>query len=196
MLFSDIQATTHLCRSGSRATVFGLEVRVRFPLLLCVSLVTLSLAFFSRSSAGARETGFLDRSLSLHGTAYRYEVVVPDDWSPKQKWPIILFLHGKTHPEMEKDAYPDEPASYAKVARKIGKTPVWIFHGARDDTAPVGFSRKMNEALKAAGGDVHQTEYPGVGHNSRDKAYAEADLMPWLLSKSLQVFVATAFCLP
>jgi enterochelin esterase-like enzyme len=42
----------------------------------------------------------------------------------------------------------------------------------------------MNEALKAAGGDVHYTEYPGVGHNSWDKAYA-ADLMPWLLSKSL-----------
>jgi pimeloyl-ACP methyl ester carboxylesterase len=33
----------------------------------------------------------------------------------------------KTHPEMEKDAYPDEPASYAEVARKIGKTPFGFF---------------------------------------------------------------------
>jgi predicted peptidase len=256
--------------------------------------VTLSLAFSSRSSANAGEAGFLDRSLSLHGTAYRYEVFVPDNWSPQQKWPIVLFLHGagergsdgllqtdlglghairkersrfpavvvmpqcltehrwiqpemeemalatlaastkefqgdpkhtyltglsmggygswalaskypgklaavvpicggialtenmpKTHPEMEKNAYPEEPASYAEVARNIGKTPVWIFHGAADDTVPVDFSRKMNQALKASGGDVHYTEYPGVGHNSWDKAYAEAGLMPWLLSKSL-----------
>jgi hypothetical protein len=27
------------------------------------------------------------------------------------------------------------------------------------------------------------TEYPGVNHNSWDAAFAEAELMPWLLSK-------------
>ena len=26
--------------------------------------------------------------------AAEYEVFVPENWSPKQKWPIILFLHG------------------------------------------------------------------------------------------------------
>lgn len=86
---------------------------------------------------------------------------------------------------MAKDAYPDDPGSYAQVAKKIGKTPVWIFHGDADDTVPVAGSRKMNEALIAAGGNVKYSEYPGVGHNSWDKAYAERDLVPWLLSKSL-----------
>lgn len=52
-------------------------------------------------------------------------------------------------------------------------------------TVPVEGSRKLNEALKAAGGDVRYTEYPGVGHNSWDKAYAEPELMTWMLSKSL-----------
>ncbi len=33
--------------------------------------------------------------------------------------------------------------------------------------------------------EVIYTEYPGVGHNSWDKAYAEDDLINWLLSKSL-----------
>ena len=44
----------------------------------------------------------------------------------------------------------------------------------------------MNEAMKALGGEVRYTEYPGVGHNSLDKAYAEPEFMTWLLSKSLQ----------
>jgi acetyl esterase/lipase len=43
----------------------------------------------------------------------------------------------------------------------------------------------MVEALKAAGGDVRYTEYPGVKHNSWDKAYSEPDLFPWLLEQKL-----------
>jgi hypothetical protein len=43
----------------------------------------------------------------------------------------------------------------------------------------------MAEAMKALGGEVHYTEYPGVGHDSWDKAYAEPELIPWMLSKTL-----------
>jgi predicted peptidase len=252
------------------------------------------LGVVSRSVAHPKETGFLDRTLSLHGIGYKYQVFVPENWTAKQKWPIILFLHGagergddgllqtiaglpqairmnrsrfpavvvmpqclreswwpapqmeevalaalsaasaefrgdpkrtyltglsmggygswdlasrypgkfaavipicggitppdrlvKVHPDLAKTGYPDNPGSYAEVAHKIGKTPVWIFHGAEDVTVPPDYSRKMNRALKAAGGDVRYTEYPGVGHDSWDKAYAEPELMSWLLSKSL-----------
>jgi predicted peptidase len=72
---------------------------------------------------------------------------------------------------------------YAETARKIGKTPVWIFHGGADTIVPPDESRKMNEALKAAGGDVKYTEYENVTHNSWDNAYAEPELMKWMLSK-------------
>jgi predicted peptidase len=74
---------------------------------------------------------------------------------------------------------------YAEVARLVGKTPVWIFHGDADDSVPVEESRHMATALKAAGANYKYTEYPGVGHNSWDKAYAEPDLVPWLLAQSL-----------
>jgi predicted peptidase len=74
---------------------------------------------------------------------------------------------------------------YAAAAKRIGSTSAWVFHGAADPTVPVTESRKMVEALRAAGGDVKYTEYPGVGHNSWDKAYAEPDFMPWLLSHKL-----------
>ena len=74
---------------------------------------------------------------------------------------------------------------YAEVARRIGKTPIWIFHGTDDPTVPVAESRKMANAIQLAGGNVHYTEYPGVPHNSWDKAYAEQALMPWLLQQKL-----------
>jgi predicted peptidase len=40
------------------------------------------------------ETGFLDRSITVAGRAYRYQVYVPVDYAGKPNWPAILFLHG------------------------------------------------------------------------------------------------------
>jgi len=239
------------------------------------------------------ETGFLDRTVSVQGVTYRYQVYVPQTWNKNQKWPVILFLHGYgergnnglrqtdvgighairirpnplgfivvmpqcpadqhvwIEPAMEVQAlaaldqsikefhgdpdrayltglsmggygtwdmaarYPgrfaayvpicggingppalpqmhssvvDDPKvtdPYAETARRIGKTPVWIFHGTDDPAVPVEESRKMAEALKAAGGNVKYTEYPGTGHESWDKAYAEPDLFSWLLQQRL-----------
>ena len=73
---------------------------------------------------------------------------------------------------------------YIETAEKIGKTPVWIFHGSDDHRVSVSESRSMLEALKMAGVVVDYTEYEGVGHNSWDRAYSEPELLPWMLSKS------------
>jgi predicted peptidase len=75
---------------------------------------------------------------------------------------------------------------YTAVAQKIGKTPVWIFHGGADAVVPVTESRRMHEALKAAGGNVKYTEYEGVNHNSWDRAYNEAGFFTWLLAQRLE----------
>jgi predicted peptidase len=233
------------------------------------------------------ETGFLDRTVTLAGTKYKYQVFVPDNWTPSKKWPVILFLHGvgergddglaqtdigmgsairmnrsrfpavvvmpqcrnnvwwtdppmddvamaalaQTEKEFQGDPrriyltglsmggygtwhlaakYPGKFAALAPVcggilrleevrvhpsqdkkpytdsAKKIGgNTPVWIFHGAMDDTVPVTESRRMAEAMKALGGETRYTEYPGVGHDSWDKAHAEPELFTWMLSKTL-----------
>lgn len=72
---------------------------------------------------------------------------------------------------------------YTETARGIGNVPVWAFHGDQDQRVPVEESRKLTEALKSLGGIVRYTEYPGVPHNSWDRAYAEPDLIPWLLSQ-------------
>jgi predicted peptidase len=251
------------------------------------------------------ETGFLDRTVTVAGAVYKYQVFIPDNWSSAKKWPVILFLHGagergddgliqtevgigkairidrsrfpavivmpqcrkeiwwaqspmddvaiksleaatrefhgdtqRTYltglsmggygtwhlagkypgrfaaiapicggilmPDISRQQSPDDKSPYIEAAKKIGiQTPVWVFHGGADDVVPVTESRRMVEAMKTVmfpgahfpepyaslrpvvGPEVLYTEYPGVGHNSWDKAYAEHDLIPWLLSKFL-----------
>ncbi len=44
-----------------------------------------------------QETGFLNRTLTLHGVVYKYQVYLPAEWrrDDGRRWPIILFLHGR-----------------------------------------------------------------------------------------------------
>jgi predicted peptidase len=86
-------------------------------------------------------------------------------------------------------AHPDKWAAIApicgggnpKEAEKIKDLPCWCFHGDADPTVKVEKSREMIDALKKAGASPKFTEFPGVGHNSWDKAYATAELYPWFL---------------
>src|SRR5262249_26166880 len=48
----------------------------------------------SIAMAKKQETGFLDRTVTIAWTSYRYQVFVPEDWNDKKVWPVILFLHG------------------------------------------------------------------------------------------------------
>src|SRR5262249_25287152 len=73
-----------------------------------------------------------------------------------------------------------------KQAEKIKHIPCWCFHGDADKSVSVDQSRKMIEALKAAGGKPKYDEYPGVGHNSWDKAYGTKELYDWLLEQKLK----------
>jgi predicted peptidase len=42
------------------------------------------------------ETGFLDRSVTIEGKTYRYQVYVPADYTPAKPWPVIVDLHGNS----------------------------------------------------------------------------------------------------
>ena len=100
--------------------------------------------------------------------------------------PICGGVHSSHAAEIPNYRNVDDSADpYAATAQKIGKTPVWVFHGEADPVVPVTESRQMVAALKAAGGNVRYTEYPGVKHESWNNAYAEPGLMPWLLAQKL-----------
>jgi predicted peptidase len=270
-------------------------LRRSFPGLL------LLLLFLCSQSAFARETGFLNRTVTVGPTTYRYQVYVPADYNPKNKLPVILYLHGLSYRgddgllptevgvgnairrqsasfpaiavfpqcrlnafwfgEMETQAIkaldetvkefngdserlymiglslggygawyfaahhpgkfaavvpisggvappPNFPVTslptevqvflksgdlYGQFARRIGKTPVWVFHGGADTTNPVSESRQMVAALKAAHGNVKYTEYPGLGHEHAgplpaytseiDKGQTDPDFIAWLFAQ-------------
>jgi pimeloyl-ACP methyl ester carboxylesterase len=249
-----------------------------------------------------RETGFLNRSTTLQGVSYKFQVYVPEDFhrpsaeiSPQDSKsktikseelpPIILFLHGRgergsegmwqtqiglpqqlrdhperwpfivvipqcpfqhfwTDPDMlqmaiatlnqetrEFHADPDRtylaglslggygawelakdyPHRWAAVAiaasgifwsyspdrwrevstlpaeyaRRLGRTPIWLFHGAEDTTVVPRQSDLMYEALKAENGHVRLWDYQGLHHDCWTRAFNESELPRWLLSHRL-----------
>ena len=66
------------------------------------------------------------------------------------------------------------------LKNKIGKTPIWIFHGEQDPIVSVDYARQIYAMMKREDKEVKYTEYPGVGHDSWLKALQEKDLIPWL----------------
>jgi predicted peptidase len=87
---------------------------------------------------------------------------------------------------------PDSGTPYPVIARRIRSLPVWIWHGQADSVVPVEESRRMAEALRAAGGEVRYTELPGVGHDSWVRAFDSPELPPWLLGRSRSRHPATS----
>lgn len=238
-----------------------------------------------RAYARQQDTGFLNRTITLNGTVYHYVVYLPMDWTPKQKWPVILFLHGSgergsdgldetqvglpnalrshyerwpfvvvmpqvpyshhhwTDPDIMAMAmatlnaevkefhgdpqrlyltgmslggygvweiaknYPGHFAAIAPVCggiywsyapgrwhqpelvpeyvKAIGRTPVWLFHGADDPVVSPTQSQIMFAALTAAGGDVRFWEYANYHHNAWDRAYVDPQLPQWFLAHRL-----------
>jgi predicted peptidase len=79
----------------------------------------------------------------------------------------------------------DSVAGPSFVAHQLARVPTWIFHGSNDGAVPVAYSREMAAAMRTAGAPVHYTEYPGVGHNSWESAYAEPALWRWMFAQRL-----------
>lgn len=70
------------------------------------------------------------------------------------------------------------------AAEAIGKTPLWAFHGDKDEAVPVQRSVELVEALQKRAGNAKLTRYPDVGHDSWHRAYQDENLAEWLLSHS------------
>lgn len=75
---------------------------------------------------------------------------------------------------------------FSPIARKVGKTPAWLFHGAEDKIVPVSESREIFKAINANKGDVKYNEYEKVGHNVWLNTLTEKKLMPWLFAQNLK----------
>jgi predicted peptidase len=91
--------------------------------------------------------------------------------------------------------YPERFAAIAPICgtgirwiaqERLRDVPVWVFHGDADPVVPVEQSQMMVEALKAAGGNVRFTVYPGVDHDSWTLTYNNPELYDWFLSHQLE----------
>lgn len=69
-------------------------------------------------------------------------------------------------------------------AKKIGKTPVWLFQGGRDRVILPQWSLEMADSLDAAGGNVIVTVHEDLGHDCWTRVYSGKDLYDWLLKNT------------
>jgi predicted peptidase len=61
---------------------------------LFLSIFAFAVVYSTGVVAQKIETGFLDRSVMVGSVEYRYQVYVPRGFNKKQKWPMIVALHG------------------------------------------------------------------------------------------------------
>ena len=98
--------------------------------------------------------------------------------------PVCGGLVHPRRPSMAVAAVAGEADPYTAAAQRLRGTPVWIFHGARDASVPVDYSRRLHAALQAAGARAARyTEFPEADHNSWDPAYAVPELWDWLFAQ-------------
>ena len=69
-------------------------------------------------------------------------------------------------------------------AKKIGKTPVWLFHGGRDRVILPQWSLEMADSLDAAGGNIKVTIHEDLAHNCWNRVYSGFDFYDWLLKNT------------
>ena len=70
----------------------------------------------------------------------------------------------------------------ATSAKNLVDIPIWAFHGGADGVVKPALSELMIKKIKEAGGKKAKlTIYPGVGHNSWSRAYANEEVYKWLL---------------
>lgn len=69
------------------------------------------------------------------------------------------------------------------AARLLSKTPVWVFHGAKDPIVPLKRSEDMVEVLKRAKGNPKFTVYPDALHDSWTATYDNPEVWEWLFAQ-------------
>ena len=81
------------------------------------------------------------------------------------------------HPDAPGDGFDLEGLLRARAV------PLRVFHGANDLVVPPEESRRLVRALEAVDADVQLTIYPGCGHDSWSRTYADPALYAWMFAQ-------------
>lgn len=68
-------------------------------------------------------------------------------------------------------------------AWRAQSTPLWFFHGEKDEVVPADESRRLHAAVNAARGNAKLTLYPDVRHDCWTQTFANNELYEWLLAQ-------------
>jgi dienelactone hydrolase len=98
------------------------------------------------------------------------------------RWAAIAIAAGGVFWSYAPERWLEVNSLPAEYARAVGRTPMWLFHGADDPVVKPRESELMFEALKASGGHVRLWLYQGLKHDCWTRAYGEPELPRWLLS--------------
>jgi predicted peptidase len=130
------------------------------------------------------QTGFLDRSITVAGRSYRYQVYVPVDYQTKSSWPAILFLHGagergddgllQTNVGLA-PAIRQNPSRYPAIAifPQVPRDSQWV--GAPGDMAVAALQQTMRE-FHVDPKRVYLTGLSMGGHGTWYVAYRHQEL--------------------
>ena len=78
-------------------------------------------------------------------------------------------------------------AAEANKAGGLHRVPIWVFHGAKDQTVPLEESQRMVDIIKQFKGKVEFTIYPNSGHDSWTETYNNPALYKWFSGEAGRV---------
>jgi pimeloyl-ACP methyl ester carboxylesterase len=102
-----------------------------------------------------------------------------------QHWAAIALASTGIFWSYAPERWRDVATLPAEYARKVGRTPVWLFHGMDDTVVIPRQSDLMFEALKGSQGHVRLWDYQGLRHDCWTRAFNEPELPRWLLGHRL-----------
>jgi len=94
----------------------------------------------------------------------------------------------EAHPELFAAVVPicggaNPDIGFPERIKILKDTPIWAFHGAKDDVVPLEESQKLVEVLKAHNGKIRFTVYPDLEHDSWTRTYDNPKLYEWMLEQ-------------
>jgi pimeloyl-ACP methyl ester carboxylesterase len=101
------------------------------------------------------------------------------------RWAAVAIAAGGIFWSYAPERWQQSSTLPAEYARALGRTPVWLFHGAEDDVVAERQSELMYQAFKSSGGHVRLWVYQWLHHDCWTRAYNEPELPRWLLAHHL-----------
>jgi acetyl esterase/lipase len=98
------------------------------------------------------------------------------------RWAAIAIAAGGIFWSYAPERWQQASTLSNEYAKAVGRTPIWLFHGAEDKVVAPRQDELLYTALKANGGHVRLWVYQGLKHDCWTRAYDEPELPRWLLS--------------